>query len=157
AMQQHLNAGCKTCSKLSGLWDRVSRAAKREPSYEPPESALRHVRHAFVALTEPRKKRGVLEIPRLVFDSLWQPALAGVRSTAGTPRQVLYRTGEFAIEMRLEPEPVSERVNIAGQLSRADGEAGALVEVAVVVSGAKGKVAETVTNRFGEFQLTVIP
>src|SRR5262249_5471539 len=72
-------------------------------------------------------------------------------------RQVLYRTGEFAIEMRLEPEPVSERVNIAGQLSRADAEAGALAEVAVVVSGAKGKVAETVTNRFGEFQLTVIP
>ena len=81
--------------------------------------------------------------------------MAGVRSTLSAPRQVLYRAGNFAVEMRIEPEPNSERVNIAGQVSKAQGEG--LVKVPVVVNTATGKVTNTHTNDFGEFYVAVVP
>jgi len=157
AMQRHLSSGCKECASSLALWTRIGEAAKRESSYEPPESAVRHVRSAFAMLAEPKKTRKAFEIPRLVFDSLWQPALAGVRTSAATPRQVLYRAGDCAVEMRIEPELGSDRVNIAGQVSSAGPQGEGIADVPVVISGPKGMLAETSTNRFGEFHVAVEP
>lgn len=157
AMRRHLDTGCKDCASLLALWTRVGQAAKREPNYQPPDSAVRHVRRAFAMLTERKGSRSVFEIPRLVFDSLWQPAIAGVRSAALAPRQLLYRAGECAVEMRIEAEPGSERVNIAGQVSSASSQGEGMAQVPVVVAGAKGTLAETSTNGFGEFHLAIVP
>ncbi len=155
-MQQHLDAHCGTCSKVVELWQHVRQAAQRESRYEAPESAVRHVRNAF-AMAQPLEGKRRFEIPRLVFDSLWQPAAVGVRSAASTPRRLVYRAGEVAIEMQIEPEPHSERINIAGQLSNATQQGEGLTEIPVVVTGPKGKIAEASTNRFGEFQLGFVP
>src|SRR5258707_2930325 len=84
-MQRHLETGCQRCSKLFETWNLVSQTAKREADYEVPESALRHVQNAFDIAAEPKGESRPFEIPRLVFDSLWQPALAGVRSGGGAP------------------------------------------------------------------------
>jgi hypothetical protein len=156
AMQHHLNADCGRCSKVVELWRRVRQAAKRESEYAAPESAVRHVRNAF-AMAHPLGAGRSFEIPRLVFDSLWRPAAVGVRSSATTPRQVIYRAGRIAIEMQLEPEPNSERLHIAGQVSSAARRGEGLAEIPVVVSGTSGKLAEASTNRFGEFQLSFVP
>jgi hypothetical protein len=156
AMQRHLTAGCKACSNALALWTRVSETARRESAFQPPDSALRHVRAAFSMLAE-KKHRKAFEVPKLVFDSLWQPAMAGVRSTLSAPRQVLYRAGDFAVEMRIEPEPNSERVNIAGQVSKANPQTQGLVKIPVIVSSPKGKLSDTRTNDFGEFQIAVVP
>lgn len=155
-MQRHLGTDCKKCSKVVELWQHVREAAKRESQHEPPESAVRHVRSAFV-IVQPRKDKLSVEIPRLVFDSLWRPAAVGVRSSPSTPRQVIYRAGEIAIEMQLEPVPNSERINIAGQISDTARQGEGLAEMPVLVSSSKGKVAETSTNRFGEFHLGFVP
>ncbi len=156
AMRLHLNTGCKECADLFALWRRVGEAAQREAGYEPPDSAVRHVRRAFAILAEPEKGRKTFEIPRLVFDSLWQPAMAGVRSSASSPRQVLYRAGEFAVEMRIEPEGRSERIYIAGQVSTHAQEQGeGLASMPVVASGKQGILAEAMTNGLGEFHLAV--
>jgi hypothetical protein len=155
-MQQHLAADCRRCSKVVELWQHVAEAAKRESEYEAPESAVRHVRNAFI-IAQPRKDKRSFEIPRLVFDSLWRPAAVGVRSTPSIPRQVIYRAGEIVIEMQLEPVPNSERINIAGQISDTARQDEGLAETPVVVSGSEGRVAETSTNRFGEFQLGFVP
>lgn len=157
AMQNHLNTGCPRCSKNAALWQSVSKAAQRESNYEPPASVVRHVRNAFSLMTEQKRPKRNFEIPRLVFDSLWQPALVGVRSAGSTPRQVLYRAGEIAIEMRLEPEVNSERVNVAGQVSNSDLEGEGIANVVVVISNGEQRIAETSTNRFGEFQLGFLP
>jgi len=158
SMQRHLNTGCKDCTSLLALWTRVGEAAQRESSYQPPESAVRHIRSAFAMLAESKRSRNAFEIPRLVFDSLWQPAMAGMRSSStSTPRQVLYRAGDFALEMRIEPQLGSERVNIAGQVSTAVAPGEGIAKVPVVVSGTKGMLAEASTNEFGEFHLAVVP
>src|SRR5262249_30554877 len=108
-------------------------------------------------LAEKKPSRKAFEIPKLVFDSLWQPAMAGVRSTLSAPPQGLYRAGNFAIEKRIEPEPNSERVNNAGQVSKAGPQGEGLVSIPVVVSSPDGKVLDTRTNDFGEFQVAIVP
>jgi len=61
AMRLHLNTGCKECADLFALWRRVGEAAQREAGYQPPDSAVRHVRRAFAILAEPEKSRQTFE------------------------------------------------------------------------------------------------
>ena len=157
AMQKHLDEGCSNCSKAAADWNRVLQVSKREAQYKVPESAVRHVRGAFGLMGNAAQQQR-FAIPRLVFDSLWRPALSGVRaSTANTPRQVLYKAGEVAVEMRLEPELKSERVIVAGQVSSSARQGEGLPEILVLVLSTRGILAETKTNRFGEFQLSFLP
>ena len=154
AMKQHLDAGCKRCAGMANLWSRVAQVASRELSFEPPASAVEHVRQAFSVLAESRQA----VIPRLAFDSVWQPALAGIRSGApGTSRHVIYAAGRLSIDMRLEPEPRSERINLAGQISIRSEQDRNFPPIPVVVSGKTGSLATTTTNSFGEFHLSFVP
>jgi hypothetical protein len=155
-MQGHLDAGCGPCGKVVELWQSVRQTAQREARYEAPESAVRHVRNAFV-MAQPIDSKRPFEIPRLVFDSLWQAAAVGLRSRHSTPRRLIYRAGEVTIEMQIEPEPHCERLNIAGQVSKTSQQGEGLAEVQVAITGPKGKLAEACTNRFGEFQLGFVP
>lgn len=157
AMQQHLDANCRPCSRMARTWTRVRDAAKRESRYQAPDSAVRHVRGSFSLLARPAEQNRLVEIPRLVFDSLWQPAVAGLRAASVAPRQVLYKAGDLAIEMRMEPEPLSERISIAGQIYNTAQQGEGLADVLVVVRSNTSIVAEARTNRFGEFQLSFVP
>ena len=157
AMRQHLHAGCKKCSAEANLWSRVAQLAASGVSAEPPFSAVQHVRQAFSVLAESRDTKRHTLIPRLTFDSLWQPALAGVRSVSDASRHVMYAAGQISIDMRLEPEPKSERMNLAGQISMASAEENEFPAIAVVVSGKTSDLATTTTNRFGEFHLAFVP
>lgn len=157
AMRAHLGEKCASCSEMLNVWTRVKQMARREANYEVPDSAVRHVSAAFTLLAQPEKLKRGFEIPRLVFDSLWQPAVAGVRAATGMPRQVLYKAGEVAIEMSVDSEPLSERVNITGQVHDTTKQGEGLEEILVVVASGKRTMAQTKTNRFGEFQLSFVP
>ncbi|MGC2764402.1 MAG: hypothetical protein WB607_02765 [Candidatus Acidiferrum sp.] len=152
-MQGHLEAGCKKCSEMASLWNRVSKVASRETTLEPPASSVQHVRQAFTILANSKDA----QIPRLAFDSLWQPALAGVRSASATSRHVMYAAGRMSIDMHLEPEPRSERINLAGQVSLATAQGRDYPPIPVAVLGKTGRLAATTTNGFGEFHLAFIP
>jgi len=155
-MQRHLNTHCGKCSKVVQFWQHVRQTAKRESNYQAPESAVRHVRNAFV-MAQPLEGKRRFEIPRLVFDSLWRPAAVGIRSASSTPRQLIYKAGAIAIEMQMQPEPHSDRVSIAGQVSNNAQQGEGLAKISVMVTGPNGKIAETSTNRFGEFHLGFVP
>jgi hypothetical protein len=157
AMKHHLSTGCAECSDLAHLWTRVAQVSRRESGHEPPATAVRHVRDAFAIMAEAERSKRALTIPRLVFDTLWQPALAGVRSTQSTPRQVLYRAGEVSIEMLLEREPRSERVNVAGQISTAALQGEGIAGMLVTVICHRGLLTSTSTNQFGEFHIAFVP
>jgi hypothetical protein len=152
-MHKHLDAGCTKCSEMAGLWNRVGQVAQRDSALEPPASAVRHVRQAFSLLANSRRT----QVPTLTFDSLWQPALAGIRAAAATSRHVMYAANRLTIDMRLEAEPRSERINLAGQVSLASVQDQDYPAIPVVVSGKTGHLAKTTTNAFGEFQLSFVP
>jgi hypothetical protein len=157
AMKKHLETGCEKCANFEQLWSRVARVASRDSSHEPPASAVRHVRNAFAIMAAAESAKRSPIIPRLVFDSLWQPAMAGVRSAHSTPRQILYRAGEISIDLRIEPEPKSERVHISGQISNSARQAEGIAEIQVVVSGYRSVLTSEFTNLFGEFHAVFVP
>lgn len=156
-MQHHLEAGCQPCAQLLSLWTRVGQIAAREQSLHPPDSAVHHVRAAFASLSKAQNAEHTPLIPRLAFDSLWQPALAGIRSAYSGPRKLLYKTKDITIEMHVEAESKSERMTLTGQLTIGSLQGQALRPIPVVISGENGKVASTLTNTFGEFHLSYLP
>jgi hypothetical protein len=157
AMKQHLVTGCEKCARLEHLWSRLARVATRDSGSEPPASAVQHVRGAFAVMVEAEGSKRARIIPRLVFDSLWQPALAGVRAALNSARQVIYHAGEVRIEMRVEPEPRSERVHVAGQVSDTAKRGEGIADMPVIVSSDERTLTSALTNQFGEFHATFVP
>jgi hypothetical protein len=156
-MQHHLDAGCKPCAQLLTLWTRVGHVADRDRSLQPPDSAVRHVRAAFSSMARAHEAEQKPLIPRLSFDSLWQPALAGIRSTSSGPRKLLYKSKDISIEMHIEAENKSERVNLTGQISIGSQQGQSMPPIPVVISSEEGKLASSTTNGFGEFHVSYLP
>jgi hypothetical protein len=156
-MQRHLDAGCTECAHLLSLWTRVGEVAGREGTLQPPDSAVHHVRAAFASMVKAQRAERAPLIPRLSFDSLWQPALAGIRSSSGGPRKLLYRAKGITIEMHIESESKSERMNLTGQISFGSLQEQSAPPIPVELSGMEGKLASTETNSFGEFHLSYLP
>jgi hypothetical protein len=156
AMQRHLDDGCEKCSRIVSLWTRVNQVASREPLAEPPASAVRHIERAFSLMSKSEQAKSSWQVLRLTFDSLWQPALAGVRSTGSTGQRVIFSSGGIRVDMHLEPEPKSERMLVTGQIIRIKHQTETLPSVTVTVSSEVGKLAGSTTNRHGEFQVNFV-
>ncbi len=153
AMQSHLEAGCKRCSKVLGLWQRVHKVARDEHMFEPSNSAVRSMKGAF-GIRGPRKVRGgARAIVELLFDSARNPALAGVRSNAAAPRQLLYGAGDYRVDLRIEPQLDSEKVAVVGQVLHTSDPSGGLGAIPVALVRGRKVLAESVTSQFGEFSL----
>ena len=152
-MQSHLNTGCRECTQAAGLWQRVHQVARQERSYEPPEAAVRTIKGTF-AIRGPRKPtHGMRAIAKLLFDSSRNPLPAGVRSTATTIRQLLYGTGDYRIDVRIEPRLDSDKVTIVGQVLNSADPSEGVGSVAVALIKGRKVLAQSLTNRFGEFNL----
>ena len=63
-MQRHLDTGCRKCAKSVALLRSVGQVAGREADFEPPASALRHIRNSFAVASAPRQAKRSVEIPR---------------------------------------------------------------------------------------------
>jgi len=153
AMHSHLDSGCKSCGAVLSLWQRVHGIARRELAYEPPTSAVRNSKAAFTLHRPPETHPKRIQRAKLLFDSFLQPQLAGVRSGDATVRQLLYGSGDYHIDIRIEPQEDSEKVSLVGQVLNANAVDQGLNSAPVVLLQAGRVRAETVTNRFGEFRL----
>jgi hypothetical protein len=150
-MQKHLATGCKRCTETFSLWQKVSKTAAAEASYQPPAGTVRLAKAAFATagMAQPEKEsRGVIEV---LFDSFLQPAVAGARSVVIGTRQMLYRADPYQIDMQIEPKQGSNRLVITGQLLdlRHPGVTGR--DIQVTLSNRRGNTVMTSTTQFGEF------
>jgi hypothetical protein len=152
-MQSHLDNGCKGCAKLYATWTRVQEAGRREASYQPPASIVRSVKGAGVIHGLDKGSPDKASIAELLFDSLCSPMAAGVRSTSATLRQLLYGIGGYRLDLRIEPQENSDKVTLLGQVLNSNDPEKPVGATSVVLKRGNKVVAETVTNRFGEFQL----
>ncbi|HYA25141.1 MAG TPA: hypothetical protein VEF05_13335 [Terriglobales bacterium] len=146
-MQQHIDDGCKLCRGTLQFWQGVFSIAGKESSFTPPANAVRVVKSQFGTMF-PQASSGV----RLVFDSMLQPITAGLRGSVAA-RQLLYETDDYYIDLRLEPRSTEDRAGLVGQILNRKGEDRAAQGVAVQLQEGKLTIAQTSTNRFGEFQL----
>ena len=147
AMQQHIDSGCKKCSKIVRTWQGLVSVAAGEGAFVPPAYSVHLVKSQFAAVW-PAKSSGV----RLVFDSLLQPATAGTRGSM-TARQFLYETDEYYIDLRVEPRTEADRSAVTGQVLHRIGAERTAPALTVQLQDGTRPLAQTATNEFGEFQI----
>jgi len=150
AMQRHLDTPCRQCQEAVGLWQAVLTRASGEVECPPPEEAVRQVKALFGLIGPAQSRPGPLGLAERIFDSALHPAPAGLRSASATGRQMVYRSGDCLLDLRL---PVGTRgISLVGQVLKASNPAEAYGGARVRLWGGS-VLAEATSNEFGEFLL----
>ena len=154
-LQSHLANQCSQCQQNWLIWSQIQTIGVRENSYCPPDGPIRMAKLEFAA-----KHAENNEVPgEVVFDSLFQPALAGVRS-GGTvsARQMVFEADGMTVDLRFDRPPRSTCISLIGQILNQKVPRTSLANASVSLWTEKGVVlAETKTNTLGEFQLEFEP
>jgi hypothetical protein len=151
AMQKHLATGCKRCSETVSLWQKVSKSAAAEVSYQPPADTVRLAKAAFATAGMAQAQEGSRGPIEVLFDSFLQPAVAGSRSVVIGTRQMLYRADPYQIDIQIEPKLGSNRLVITGQLLDLSHPGVIGRDIQVTLSNLRGNTVIAATNQFGEF------
>jgi|SRR5580704_386319 hypothetical protein len=150
-MQKHLATGCKRCKDTVSLWQKVSKTAATEASYQPSLDTVRLAKAAFAASGSAQKKKESPSLIEVLFDSFLQPAVAGARSVVIGTRQMLYRADPYQIDIQIEPKQGSNRLVITGQLLDLSNPGIIGRDIQVTLSNHRGHSVIASTNQFGEF------
>jgi hypothetical protein len=150
AMQRHLDSPCRQCREAAALWQTVLTRASTGVECQPPEEAVRQVKALWGLIKPSGRRPGPLRLAERIFDSALSPAPAGLRSVSTTGRQMVYRSGDCLLDLRL---PVGSRgISLVGQVLNASNPAEAYSGARVVLWGAS-VLAQATSNEFGEFLL----
>ena len=152
-MLAHLRSGCIDCGRLSEFTSKLSMTCTGLASAQVPEASLRLARAIFPVRMQDRPKRGNRLPIEMIFDSFLVPSAAGLRSTWQVGWQGLYRAGDCSVDLRIEPELKSTRAAVIGQITSHVQPAVEMGDLPVCLRAGKVVVAETRSNRFGEFQM----
>lgn len=152
----HLDSSCGSCSSDRDWYQALKRVAASDESVEPPawvfKRALRIFEEAGRTRTTVASRAGRL-IASLLFDSASQPAMAEARSSGADGRQLLYRAGDYSIDLQVTLVD-QNRLDITGQILR-EGEflfesvAGLSLQLADATGGSSSRV----TGDRGEFSI----
>jgi hypothetical protein len=152
-MLAHLEGGCADCRRLADFTSELSNTCAAMGSAEVPERVVRLARAIFPVRMQARPKRGNRLPIEMIFDSFLVPSAAGLRSAWQVGWQGLYRAGDCSVDLRIEPELKSSRAAVIGQITSHVQPAVEMGNLPVCLRSGKQVVAETVSNRFGEFQM----
>jgi hypothetical protein len=152
-MQSHLQGGCQKCHRLSDFATKLAAACTSLATHPVPESTVRLARAIFPVRVQDRPKRGNRLPIELIFDSFLAPSAVGLRATWQLGWQGLYRAGDCSLDLRIEPELNSSRAAVIGQIANHALPELEMGNLPVCLRSGKLVVAETLSNRFGEFQL----
>ena len=81
------------------------------------------------------------------------PSPAGLRASWQVGWQALYRAGDCSLDVRIEPDLRSSRAALIGQVSNHAAPDRQMSNIPVCLKAGNQIVAETRSNRFGEFQI----
>jgi hypothetical protein len=152
-MREHLATGCPDCREVLGFCDKLARVCLTLAPRRAPEAAVRNARAIFPVRLPDRPKRAVRIPIEVIYDSFLVPAPAGMRASWQVGWQGLYRAGECSLDLRIEPELQSSRAAVIGQISNHTVPETEMANIPICLRSGKQVVAETVSNRFGEFQM----
>lgn len=156
AMESHLKH-CEKCLMEFDIWRRVNETAHRHPAFEPPAGAVRTVKAMF-GIHKPKKAGALREfVAELLFDSLRSPLPAGVRSSGAGIRQLLFGSGGFRVDLRIEPQQDSNKISLVGQVLNSADPRKSLDSLQVALMRGRKTLAQSLTNQLGEFHLECNP
>src|SRR4029077_10004684 len=154
AMQKHLDEGCGQCFKAAALWRDIVQTINLEKKSEPPAGVIRAVNATFGLQKEPLSASGKIELATLFFDSALQP-VTGVRGTPAIARQLLYKSGNVCIDMRMQTTPGSDAAVLMGQLLDSKKPDHGIGDIPVSLLCKGDTVSSNRTNEVGEFDFSL--
>jgi hypothetical protein len=150
-MRDHLAQGCSGCGELADFCRKLQAVSTQAASHQAPDWVVRNAKAIFPVHAQPRRKRTTPIGIKLIYDSFLLPAPAGLRSSSHVGWQALYQAGDCSLDLRIENGPGSPRAAVIGQISNHIIPDEKLEGVSVCLKAGKVVVAETRSNRFGEF------
>jgi len=151
-MEQHLLSGCTPCLQEAAFCHQIGQVCHRIQEHPVPESVTRLARAIFPVRPQPPTSGSRLPI-ELIYDSFLVPAPAGLRATWQVGWQGLYRSGDCSVDLRIEPELKSTRAAVIGQITNHVLPEVEMRNLPVSLRAGNQVIVETVSNRFGEFQM----
>ena len=153
-LRRHLETGCVECASLEAWHKRVRSIAARDDRFNPPARAHSEALVLFedekVSSWETDLSAAV--VATLGFDSLKNVALSGARSAETAERELVYRAGEFTIDVQITARATGAEV--VGQILRErESGFGSVASVLVDLTRKDEAVWSTVTNEVGEFMM----
>jgi hypothetical protein len=152
AMSSHSDA-CSDCRELSAFSQNLTGICLQMETNPVPAWVVRSAKAIFPVQTVAEPKRSFRIPTQLIFDSMLAPEPAGLRATWQIGWQALYRAGDCSLDLRVEPELASTRAAVIGQISNHTIPENQMENIPVFLKSGKSVVAETRSNRFGEFQM----
>ena len=157
----HLNDGCVSCGDAASWLRRLNASAAREVMV--PDAVVNVAKAILTAKareTEDLTRITLLRLRAILqYDSFLDLQPAGARSLplgCGS-RMLLFRAGEYSVDLRLEAEPEQQNWTLVGQLSNDDNPSDEMSNLPVLVMAGKKVVGKTFSNEFGEFILPDLP
>ncbi len=152
AMRTHLDSGCVPCGQSVRLFTAVA-AAGAAPVTEVPRQLTAAAVAVFKASIREHDWIEKLTplLPRLILGPGLHSQPAGVRSIGIESNRVVYRAGDYAVDLSLESSEPADRREMVGQITHEHEPEKALEGVIVQVLASGKTVSETATNKFGEF------
>jgi hypothetical protein len=151
AMQRHLDDACNHCLVITETWRAVLEITRREIAYRPPESAVRVVKSAYLPRQLLSQATHIARMARVVFDSFFQPAPAGLRNAMSSSRQVIHEADPFVIDLIVDSDPKRKRVCLLGQVLNSKEPGKKVEKIEVLLLSGERLVEQTAANRSGEF------
>jgi hypothetical protein len=156
-MERHLASGCHKCRRTVQILREAAALASADAGYEVPPYAV-HSAKAIFALQRPEEVRLLPRIiGRLVYDSFKEPLPAGFRARHRLTRHALYEAADYLLDLRLEYQPGTTKVNLVGQIAHQKQPDRPTMNLPVYLLSGRKIVAQTLSNAFGEFQIEYEP
>jgi len=152
----HLATGCVACGENREWYERLLAATASDDSVAPPAWVFKRAVRIFdTELHRPKLAERVAQaIASLVFDSFAGPALAGVRSQETANRQLLYRAGDYSIDLQIAPSEHT-RADLTGQvLKESEPTFESVAGLKLDIARGDKVVCSAVTDAMGEFKVS---
>lgn len=120
-MGDHLAEGCTQCGVTQAALREVADLADKDSRLDLADGVVRSVKALF-AHRQPERARELKCLAlQLVYDSLLQPAPAGVRSSDAATRRLVFRGEDIALDLVLaRDESESSDLRLSGELVSSD-------------------------------------
>jgi len=151
----HLAGNCADCTESRNWYQHVRRVVATDDTVEPP---LWVTKRAF-KIPSTQRRRSIAStvgqiIASLVFDSFQRPALAGVRSTETANRQLLYRAGDYSVDLQIALAEGGNGTLIGQVLKEGDPTFESVSGLPLHITKGDEIIVSAVTNQMGEFKIS---
>ena len=152
--KQHMQS-CNNCTTDVQQWQQLTVDLKLSRLMGASEKDLANAMHIFSPTFQGSGSTVRTLLASIVFDSFLQPALAGIRGSSQTGRQIVMRVDEFDIHVKIWGE--NGRKQMLGQLLPRNGKELVVQTARFHLLRSGERLESTTMDEMGEFHFSDVP